>query len=254
MRWLGLEDRVVVVTGGGSGIGRAATAAFLSAGASVMICGRSATKLATTVKELPRQVGVPYERLAMTRCDMSRPREVQRLMQRVLSRFGRLDVMVNNAGEATSLPLLRIALDDINHSLRCNLTTVILGTLHAAQAMRGGGAIINVASFAGRLGVKGKSLYSSAKAAVIAFTKVAAGELALRRIRVNCVVPGVIETAMVRQAIRRDYARLVAPIALQRFGAASEVAEGIIYLASGRAGYITGAALEITGGKFVTQP
>lgn len=247
------EGKVAVVSGGGSGIGRAAAEAFLRAGAQVVICGRSRERLRSAMKELSSGTGATGVRLEIKVCDMSKPQKVERLMGWVIRRYKRLDVMVNNAGSSSTVSVLRITEGDFEECLNSNWKTVVLGTRYAALAMRRGGSIINVASFAGTLGVKGKSLYSSAKAGVIAFTKVAASELAARNVRVNCVVPGVIETNMTRSAIHRHPERVLAPIALKRVGSAGDVAEGIVYLASEKAGYITGATLEITGGKFATQ-
>lgn len=247
------EGKVAVVSGGGSGIGRAIAEAFLRAGAQVVICGRSHERLRSAMRELSSGAGTAGTRLEIKVCDMSRSQEVEQMVRWVVSRHGRLDVMANNAGSSATVPVLRITEEDFEEAFNNNLKTVVLGTRYAALAMRRGGSIINVASFAGILGVKGKGLYASAKAGVIAFTKVAASELSARNVRVNCVVPGVIETDMTRSEIHRHPKRILAPIALKRVGSAGDVAEGILYLASERAGYITGATLEITGGKFATQ-
>ena len=131
--------------------------------------------------------------------------------------------------------------------------STILGTKVAASQLEEGGSVVNISSFAAVMAIHSASLYSTYKAALIQFTKSSASELAERDIRVNCIIPGVINTPMTADYISEHHDRLIKPIAMKRLGHPSEIASGVLFLTSDKASYITGDSIHITGGKYLTQ-
>jgi NAD(P)-dependent dehydrogenase (short-subunit alcohol dehydrogenase family) len=184
---------------------------------------------------------------------MSNEQSVNDLFQTVQSTFNNIDILINNCGTWTLDVISKLENDVIDKHYNNILKSTILGTKYAAKYMNKGGVIINIGSFAGILSMKNASLYSSFKSAINTFTKSSAEELGEKSIRVNCVVPGVIRTPMTSQYIDDNYNKIIKPIALGRVGSCEEVANGVLFLCSDLASYITGVILEITGGKYATQ-
>lgn len=239
-----MTARVALVTGAGRGIGLATARRFLEEGWQVALLDVDPEVLAAGIATLPSPV------LELV-CDVSDAAAVAQAMQRVVSEFGRLDALVNNAGIAVFKPLLDTTLEEWNRVLAVNLTGPFLMTQAAAPIMAegGGGAIVNIASISGLRASTLRVAYGTSKAALIHLTKQQAIELASLGIRVNAVAPGPVETAMARAVhtpeIRADYH---AAMPLNRYGLESELADAIFFLCSERSSYVTGQVLAVDGG------
>ncbi len=245
-----LAGRVAVITAGGAGIGAATARRFAREGARVVVADLSGRRAAAVAGEIV----AGGERAEWLKMDAADPDGVQAAVRRALDAFGRLDVMVNNAGHAEVAPLDEITLEGWNRVLAVTLTGAFLGMKYCLPVMRrqGGGAIVNTASISGTAGDYGLSSYNAAKAGVINLTRSAAIENARHGIRVNCVCPGTIDTRAPEllggpraDEVRREQAA-ANPIA--RMGQAEEVASAILFLASDEASFITGAAIVVDGG------
>jgi NAD(P)-dependent dehydrogenase (short-subunit alcohol dehydrogenase family) len=183
--------------------------------------------------------------------DITRPDDVQRMMEQTIARFGRLDALVNNAGVAVFAPLLETSDEDWNRVISVNLTGPFICTKAAVPLMRdhGGGAIVNITSISAVRASTLRSAYGTSKAGLAHLTKQLAVELASLRIRVNGVAPGPVDTAMAKAVhtaeIRADYHDA---IPLNRYGLEEELAEAVFFLCSDRASYITGQILAVDGG------
>ncbi len=186
-------------------------------------------------------------------CDMSELSSVEKVASNTLQQFGKLDILVNNSSVWSAKQIVNITEDEITYSFENILKSIIIGTQVAANSMKKSGVIINIGSFAGIMPMKNASLYSSFKSSINSFTKSAASELSSLNIRVNCVIPGVIRTSMTSDYIDDNYDKLISTIPLNRIGTTEEVANSVLFLCSDMATYITGAILEVTGGKYITQ-
>ena len=241
-----LEGKTAVVTGAAQGLGEAIARAFVDQGAQVVLADLDADSAAAAAEGISgRAIGVA--------CDVTRPDDVEALVERAVTEYGSLDVLVNNAGIMRNCALEDATLADFRDLVDVHLQGAWLGIKYAAPAMRavGGGSIVNMSSIGGKAGLAGQTNYSSAKAGVIGLTKAAAKELAVDGIRVNAILPGIIETAMARQLSPEDLAQRATDIPLGRLGQPSEIADAAVYLASGMASYVTGAMLEVSGGRFM---
>jgi len=243
-----LKGKAVVVTGGVTGIGGAVSLAFAAAGAKVLaqyLSGGEQLKIVTAA-------GV-----ATIQLDLTEEGSPQRLMDEALKRLGRIDVLVNNAGNLVArIPLARLSDDFIGKVFDVNCRQLIHCCRLAGDIMvrQGHGNIINVTSIAARTGSSpGGSVYAGAKAFVSAFTKTIARELAGHNVRVNCVSPGTIHTAFhdrFSDEAKREAARQAIP--MQRLGTAQDCAGTFLYLASDAAsGYVTGQVIEVNGGQLM---
>jgi 3alpha(or 20beta)-hydroxysteroid dehydrogenase len=235
----GLENKIALITGGGSGIGLATARRFAAAGAKVVIANRSSAATAAAA------FGGEYLPV-----DVADESQVSALVAEVVRRHGRIDILVNSAGLiADQLPISELSAAAMRRHFEVN-TLGVWGTIrHAAPHMEGG-SIVNVASVAAMLGVATYAAYSASKAAVISLTQTAAVELADRRIRVNCVCPGSIDTPMLRQQENAEVeiALIETAAAAGRVGMPDEVAALIHFLAADDCRYITGQAIVIDGG------
>lgn len=244
-----LEGRVVLVTGGTRGIGRAIVEALLDDGASVVFTGRDAARVETTAEELTTRPGKAVGLVA----EMSRGEDIQRMVSEVDKQFDRLDLLVNNAGITKDGLLVRMKDADWDEVMGVNLRAAFQATRAAARLMvrQRSGRIVNVTSAAGAMGTAGQANYSAAKAGLIGLTKSAARELAHWGILVNAVAPGLIETdmaAVLPANVREAY---IAQVPLKRLGTSREVAEVVRFLASEGAGYITGQVIHVNGGLYM---
>jgi 3-oxoacyl-[acyl-carrier protein] reductase len=244
-----LAGRVAVVTGGSRGIGLAIAERLLEDGASLVVSARDATRLEAAVKELDARgapvVGIPG--------DVSRREDVDRLVDAARERFGRIDVVVNNAGITRDGLLVRMKDDDWDRVLETNLRGAFLLTRAAAKVMvrQKRGRIVNIASTAGAMGNAGQANYSAAKAGMIGLTKATARELAHWSITVNAVAPGLIETDMTATLPAQAREALLAQIPLGRPGTPRDVAEVVGFLAGDEAAYITGQVFHVNGGLYM---
>ncbi|HEY9808693.1 MAG TPA: 3-oxoacyl-[acyl-carrier-protein] reductase [Halomicronema sp.] len=240
-----LQDKVAIVTGASRGIGRAIALALATQGAKVAINYASSSAAADEiVTEIMGQGG---EALAL-QADVSKPEQVESLFDAVTEKWGRVDVLVNNAGITRDTLLLRMKLEDWQSVIDLNLSGVFLCTKAVSKLMlkQRSGRIINIASVAGQMGNPGQANYSAAKAGVIGFTKTVAKEFASRGITVNAVAPGFISTDMTSN-LKSD--EILKFIPLGRYGQPEEVAGMVRFLAADpAAAYITGQVFNVDGG------
>ena len=240
-----LKDKVAIVTGASRGIGKAAALALASQGAKIAVnYARSSDAAEATVQEI---TSAGIEAIAV-QADVSKSEEVDNLIKTTLDKFGRVDVLVNNAGITKDTLLLRMKPEQWQAVIDLNLTGVFLCTKAVSKTMlkQRSGRIINIASVAGQMGNPGQANYSAAKAGVIGFTKTVAKELANRSITVNAVAPGFIATDMTDD-LKSD--KIIEFIPLGRYGKPEEVAGTIRFLASDpAAAYITGQVFNVDGG------
>src|ERR1700693_3801829 len=241
-----LKDKVALVTGASQGIGRATALALAEAGAKVGAAARSADKLASLVSEIEAAGG---SALAVP-LDVADPAQVKSAFQTVLAKFGRLDILVNNAAITRDTLALRMKLDDWEAVLRTNLTGAHLCIQQALGAMlkQRSGRIINISSVVAQTGNAGQCNYVASKAGLIGLTRAIAVEVASRNITVNAIAPGFIATPMTDPLSTELKDKMKAMIPLGRFGGDRDVATAIVFLASDEAGYITGQVLDVNGG------
>ena len=245
-----LDGRVAIVTGGTRGIGAAVAGWLCEHGANVVISGRDADRLQNALKAME---GLAAGRVVGLAADVAKRDDADRLVDAARQEFGRLDVLVNNAGITRDTLLIRMKDDDWDQVMDVNLRGAFLMTRAAAKTMmrQRSGRIINIASTAGAMGNAGQVNYSAAKAGLIGLTKACARELAHWSILVNAVAPGLIDTDM--SAGIPDAARgaLLAQIPLARIGTAREVAEVVGFLAGDGASYVTGQVFHVNGGLYM---
>ena len=244
-----LAGKVAVVTGGTRGIGLAVARSLADDGASVVVSGRDPARLDSAAKELE---GLGASALAVA-ADATKREDADRLVEAAKDRFGRIDVLVNNAGITRDQLLVRMKDDDWDQVLDTNLRGVFLMTRAAGKVMmrQKSGRIINISSAAGAMGNAGQVNYSAAKAGVIGLTKASARELAHWNILVNVVAPGLIETDMSAAIPAEAREALMQQVPLKRIGTAKEVAEVVRFLAGEGAGYITGQVIHVNGGLYM---
>jgi NAD(P)-dependent dehydrogenase (short-subunit alcohol dehydrogenase family) len=241
-------DRVVIVTGAWRGLGRAAAERFHERGAAVAVNVRDRAR----AEELAASIG---ERAVAVPGDIAAPGVAEEIVRTTVERFGRLDVIVNNAALARSTRFPDLTADEWRAALEVNLTAPFLLTKAALPTMRAQnyGRIINISSSAGRMvSTLGGAHYTASKAGLLGFTRAAAKELGKFGITVNAVCPGMIDTELTREnADDALLQRLAANYPIPRLGTAREVADLICFAASEAAGYITGAAFDINGGDLM---
>ena len=243
-----LEGRVAVITAGGAGIGAATARRFAREGARLVVADLSGRRAETVAGAIVADGGTARS----LKMDAADPDGVQAAVRLALDAYGRLDVMINNAGLAEVAPLDEISLEGWNRVLAVTLTGTFLGMKYCLPVMRrqGGGAIVNTASISGTAGDYGLSSYNAAKAGVINLTRSAAIENARHGIRVNCVCPGLIDTEMA-DWIRHDEEALTqwaSRLPAGRMGTPEEIADGVAFLASDNATYLHGSVLMVDGG------
>jgi 3-oxoacyl-[acyl-carrier protein] reductase len=244
-----LAGRVVIVTGGSRGIGLASARLLAEDGASVVVSGRDAGRLEAATRELET---VGAEVLGIV-ADAVKREDADRLVEATRERFGRIDVLVNNAGMTRDQLLVRMRDDDWDQVLDTNLRGVFLMTRAVSKVMmrQRGGRIINISSTAGAMGNPGQVNYSAAKAGVIGLTMAAARELAHWKILVNAVAPGLIDTDMTAGLASDAREALLGQVPLKRSGVAREVGEVVRFLAGDGASYITGQTIHVNGGLYM---
>lgn len=235
-----------LITGGGRGIGRCIALQLSQAGVKVVVTGRTESTLAGTVAEIEALGGEAYA-VAGSVAD---PADAQRMVDASLERFGRIDLLVNNAGVTRDSLLLRLSQENWQEVLDINLTGTFNMTKSVARPMvkQKGGRIINITSIIGVVGNAGQSNYAASKAGIIGFTKSIARELASRNITVNAIAPGYIETDMTAELSGELKEAMTKQIPVQRIGQPEDVAGVVLFLASPGAGYITGQVICVDGG------
>jgi len=253
------QDKVVVVTGAGSGIGKATALAFGREGAKVV----AADVVAAAAEATAGQIKAAGGQAEPHQVDVSVGAEVERMITTTVERLGRLDVLMNNAGVAFLLPLTQVPEEEWDRLMNVNLKGVYLGCKYAIPQMirQGKGAIVNTASIAGLRGFATFDTYCASKGGVVQLTKALAVEFAKMGVRVNCVCPGIIDTAMLDQGVARQGMDKTAFVQLAgeghpmgRIGRPEEVAAAVLFLASDEASFITGVALPVDGGIWAGPP
>jgi NAD(P)-dependent dehydrogenase (short-subunit alcohol dehydrogenase family) len=245
-----MANKVVLITGALTGIGRATAIAFAKQGASVVISGRREEDGNRLADEL-RGLGTEAEFL---KADVRHEEDVRNLVDKTVARFGRIDIAVNNAGTEGQPGLI---VDQTPESLAATFETNVLGALLSmkyeirAMQTQQKGSIVNISSTYGRTGAASASIYSASKHAVEGLTKSAALELAGSGIRVNIVAPGPVDTEMLNRftGTEENKARLSAGVPMKRVGRPEEIAEAIVFVSSDQASFITGARIAADGGK-----
>ena len=244
-----MSTQVVLITGGLTGIGRAAAVAFAKKGAKVAVAGRRDEVGKELVKEL-RSLGSEAE---FINADVRKEDDVRAMVDKTVARFGRLDVAVNNAAtEGQVGPITDQTAESFAATFETNVLGVVLSMKHEVRVMQGqgSGSIINISSTYGHRGAAFASIYAGAKHAVEGITKSVALELAKSGIRVNAVAPGPTDTGMLTRftGTAENKAALVRQVPLDRLGLSEEVADGIVFIASDGAKWITGEILNVDGG------
>lgn len=245
-----LKGKTAIVTGGGRGIGYEMALGLAEAGANVVICSR---KLENCQKATQTILQLGVEAMAAP-CDVKSPDDIAKVVDMAVKKFGRLDILINNAGANWAAPPEEYPLDGWRKVLETNVTGVFLFCQIAGRAMisQGGGTIINVASIMGMVGTETDAAdaigYSASKGAVIAFTKDLAAKWAKYGIRVNALAPGWFPTDMTRVLLERQGKKILAHIPMGRFGESGDLKGVVVFLASDAARYITGAILTVDGG------
>ncbi|WP_195572293.1 SDR family NAD(P)-dependent oxidoreductase [Paenibacillus sp. 1001270B_150601_E10] len=247
-----LENKVAIITGAGTGIGKKTALLFSSEGASIVVTDVNQESGNQTVKEIQDQCGqaifVPH--------DVTKEEAWMHVVEEAKEAFGKIDVLFNNAGIYIIKPMIEISLDEWNKLMAINVTGVFLGMKHVMPVMaeQKKGSVINASSIAGIIGAPGHVLYGASKGAVRTMTKDAAMEYAGQRVRVNSIHPGYIKTGMATYASEvtgKSEEQLDATYPLGRMGDPEEVAKTVLFLASDESSFTTGAEFVIDGGATV---
>ena len=247
-----LTGRTAIVTGGAQGLGFAIAERFVAEGARVVLGDVNLEASEAAAKRLGGDLGTEGVAVAV-RCDVTVAADVDALVGTAVERFGGLDVMVNNAGITRDATMRKMTEEQFDEVIAVHLKGTWNGTRKAAAIMRENkrGAIVNMSSLSGKVGLVGQTNYSAAKAGIIGMTKAAAKELAHLGVRVNAIAPGLIRSAMTEAIPQRIWDEKVAEVPMGRAGEPAEVANVALFLASDMSSYMTGTVLEITGGRFM---
>lgn len=243
-----LGGRTAVVTGGAQGLGYAIAEQFIAEGARVIVGDLDLERTRAAAEALG---GADVARAV--RCDVTSGAEVDALVGAAVEEFGTLDVMVNNAGITRDATLRKMTEEQFDEVIAVHLKGTWNGTRAAAAVMRerGRGAIVNMSSISGKVGLIGQTNYSAAKAGIVGLTKAAAKELARLGVRVNAIQPGLIRSAMTEAMPQRIWDAKLAEVPMGRAGEPKEVATVALFLASDLSSYMTGTVLEVTGGRHI---
>ena len=243
------SEKVAIVTGGGSGIGFAIAQKFVSTGYQTIIIGRNEEKLQAAVESLG--TGASYKA-----SDLSDLKAIPQLIDSIRSEYGRIDVLVNNAGINMKKPIVEVSDEDFAQVITTNLSSVFSITREVVKCMvaQQSGSIVNISSMAAQYGVPKIIAYSASKTAIEGMTRAMAVELSPMGIRVNCIAPGFIVTEMTDKALNSDperKAKVMGRTPMGRMGQPSEIGDTALYLASDGASFITGTVLPVDGGNSI---
>ncbi len=244
-----LKDKVAIVTGASRGIGRSIALSLAAQGAKIVASARNAQLLDELVEQIKTLNG---EAIGVAG-DVARTADADGLIDAAVKAFGRVDVLVNNAGITRDGLLLRMKDDDWDTVLDVNLKGAFLCTRAVAKVMskQRSGRIINISSVVGEMGNPGQANYCASKAGLLGLTKSVARELARRNVTVNAITPGFIATDMTEELPEKTRRELIAQIPLGRLGEAEDIASAVLFLASDLSGYITGQVLGVNGGMYM---
>jgi 3-oxoacyl-[acyl-carrier protein] reductase len=243
-----LDGRTAVITGGAQGIGFAIAQRYVAEGARVVLGDLNLDATNAAVETLGG-AGVAYA----VRCDVTNADDVEALVSAATTEFGSLDVMVNNAGITRDATMRKMTEEQFDQVISVHLKGSWNGTRKAAAVMREqkSGAIVNISSISGKVGLIGQTNYSAAKAGIVGLTKAAAKEVAHLGVRINAIQPGLIRSAMTEAMPQRIWDAKLAEIPMARAGEPAEVASVALFLASDLSSYMTGTVLEVTGGRHI---
>ncbi len=247
-----LAGKTAVITGGGTGIGQAIALAFARAGARVAVAGRRMEKLQETLGRLKQAGG---EAIAVE-CDVTKVADTERLVKAAESRFGNVSILINNAGALSVSTVETISEEDWDRVMATNVKGPFLMSRAVLPAMRraGGGSIVNIGSVLGIAAIRDRAAYCASKGGVAMLTKAMALDHARDNIRVNCVCPSIVETAMTQmffaetEAARKTRESRLVSIPLGRFGQPSDIAGIVVFLASEESSWMTGTVIPVDGG------
>jgi 3-oxoacyl-[acyl-carrier protein] reductase len=242
-----LKEKIALVTGGSRGLGKAIALQLAKDGAQVVVNYATSTDKAEEVVAAIKAEG--GKALAM-KADVSHLEEVEKMVDAIYEQFGRIDILVNNAGVTRDELLISMEREDWDRVIATNLGGLFNCSKAVAKymMMQKSGRIINMSSVAGERGGRGQSNYAASKGAVNAFTRSVAMELARKKVTVNAVAPGVVETEMSSEVIRRAQDIILNSVALKRLGQPEEIAKVVAFLASDDSSYITGEVIRVDGG------
>ncbi|MDH6282666.1 3-oxoacyl-ACP reductase FabG [Prescottella agglutinans] len=245
-----VAGKTAVVTGGAQGIGLSIGRLLARQGSNVVLVDVDPARADAAAKELSAEVSTT---VVGRGCDVTDEDAVRAAVDDAVTRFGGLDIWVNNAGITRDASMRKMSVSDFEAVMNVHLKGSWLGVRAAAEVMReaGTGSIVNMSSLSGKSGNPGQTNYSAAKAGIVGLTKAAAKELAHRGVRVNAVQPGLIRTAMTEAMPPDVFAAREADIPMKRAGTPEEVAGAVLFLASDLASYVTGAVIEVGGGRLM---
>lgn len=251
-----MKGKVAIVTGAGSGIGRAIASLLAKEGAKVIVADISTRDGAETVRSIAREGGGAF----FIEADVSRALSVKKLLAATIGKYGRLDILVNNAGVESVGSVVDIPEESWDRVIKINLKGTYLCSKYSIPKMidGGGGVIVNVGSVLGLIGSRGEAAYCASKGGIMSLTRAMALDFAGSNIRVNCVCPGSVLTPTFKRVMeasgdyRTMFARNLEKIPLKRVAQPEEIAEAVLYLVSDRSSYVTGATLVIDGGWSAT--
>ena len=249
---LNMKDKVVVITGGSSGIGKAAALEFAREGAKVSICARTMAKLEAVQQEY-KELGFDVD---IYQVDVGEVDQLQAMADAVIAKHGRINIWINNAGIDIHRPVLEFTREHFDAMINTNLYSVFEGCRIAGRHMieRGeGGVIMNIASYTVKIPHSEGAIYAATKCGVSSFTKTFAASFAPYGIRVVGIIPGMIETEISREAIAINRDLYTANVAAGRLGQPEDLTKPMVFLASDCCDYINGCDIEIHGGKYAVQ-
>lgn len=244
-----MENKIAIVTGGGSGLGYAIAEKFVRKGILTIIIGRDERKLHKAQQALG-------DLLQYKVCDLTELGNIPPLVGEIFSEYGRIDILVNNAGIHLKKPMLEVTDDEFQKVITTNLVSVFTFSREAAKIMveQKSGSILNISSMAAHYGIPKVIAYSAAKAGIEGMTRAMAVELSPLGVRVNCIAPGFIETDMSSKALNNDPERkhkVLSRTPMAKLGKPSDVADAAYYITSSEADFLTGVALPVDGGNSI---
>ena len=246
---LDFTGKVVLVTGSSRGIGAEMIKAFGAREAKCVVnyVSDPHDQNKTDATNVANELKVPL----VIECDVTKPEQVESMMQQIQDRHGGLDILINNSGIIRDRTIKKMSMEEFESVLRVNLIGTFIVTQKAGPILRNGGRVVNLSSVSGQMGLFGQANYSSSKAAIIALTKVSAREFARQNITVNAIAPGFIDVGMSKGMPDEVTQKFIKQIPLGRLGRVDEIVEAALFLASPDSSYITGQVLNVNGGFYM---